>query len=727
MKQFRNRVVIALALSFVVHTVVAAQTDPEELLQSGVYKEEVEGELEGAIKIFEKIIAEYPQNRPVAAQALLHLGSSYEKLGNLKAEDAYQRLIEEFGDQHSMVSEARMRLQKMRIRELTEGMQERGAGPTYRIALDEDAPQIRPSRQYDFSPNGEQIVYQGKDGIYVSDATGTLRRQLVAQGDGPNDWFVVFPKVGQARWSPDGKQIAYFAGNRRPPGDDPNDLIWTIFVIDAEGGAPRQLVDHLDPEPYGGLCWTPDGKGLTYLALEGAKTMDLNGKIVSRVALERNSASTRLTGYSPDGRWFALTLKADLMSGNNYDTDVYIVPTSGGEVVQLTFIHGFDGMPVWGSDSRSVYFISSRGGEDVNSNIWKLRVDPQTGERLGEPEQVTFFTDAQIVHPQVVSDGDRIAFTLEKKKHTIHVAPDGKPEEYRSLARGVYPQISPDGKTVYYVGEGPDQQGIFAISSNGGKPERLTTTMPHINLSDLSPDGESLTYFASLNDERGLYVLPLSGGDPRLLATTGCDECCTAPRWSPDGKSIAYIYTDGLFLVSKSDGQPKLLATLYNWEAWTLTWSPDGQYIAALGYPEQGNNAVYIVPTAGGEPRLISDLNDYKEGLEWHPDGKSLTYHLSKSKSQTYRAWLDDRPPELFLDKSDAWDYTGCWSPDGKLYYLLSFKDSKAFVDAYDINTEEFTPFGEDAGLPIWSGDHKTIVWTTEKSIRQLWLMEDYK
>jgi len=707
-----------------------AQQSAEQLYQSGVYKEEVEGELESAIEIFKQVVENHPQNRPIAAQALLHLGSSYEKLGNLMAQDAYQRLISEFGDQQTIVSEARMRLQEIRYRELAEGIQNKGAGPTYRIALDEDAPGSRPMawRQYDFSPSGDQIVYQTWDGLFVSDASGTLRRQLVAHDI--KGWSVTHARNGQARWSPDGKQIAFFAAKRRPPGDDPNDMIWTIFVIDSEGGDPRQLVEFLDPWPYGGLCWTPDGTKLTYLADEGVMTLDLVGKYVGQVDVEGNHHMTLLNGYSPDGRWLALTLKADPESENNYNTDIYLMPSGGGEAVQLTFISGYDGMPAWGNDGRSVYFVSGRNNEGKNTNLWKLQISEKTGEPIGEPEQVTFFSDAIIVHPRLVGDGSNLAFLLAKTKHSIHVAPAEKPDNYSTVARGLYPQLSPDGQTVYYVGEGPDHQGIFSVSAAGGRPQSIAPFVPLVSAKDISPDGKLLAYFKSLDDERGLFVHPLDGGEPILLARTGCDECCAMPRFSPDGKLIAYIYVDGLFVISPTGGEPRLLATLRGWEAWTIRWSPDGQYIAALGYKEgEENNAVYVVPVEGGEPRLISDFDEYKEGLEWHPDGSRLTYHESKTKSDTRITYLDGRPPELFLDKDDSWDYVGRWSPDGDRYFFSGFRGAKTeCVDIYHVNTGEFTLFSDDAAsLPNWSGDQKTMVWTVERKISQLWLMENFK
>ena len=727
----KYQIIISLVAVFLI-TIFAfanAKTSPEELLESGVYKAEVKGELQDAIKIFEQILAKHSQNRAVAAQALLHLGSSYQKLGDQKAEGTYQRLISEFGDQRIAVSEARIRLQKIKYDELVNGMQVSDSGPNNRLALDDDSPDVHPLRgnQFDLSPDGERIVYQGKEGLYVSDNTGTLRHRIVAHNPDRFQWQVIWIHVGQPRWSPDGKWIAYLTSKRQV--SDLDDDIFKLALVSPDGKQNRLLSSVLDPPPIGGFCWLPDGSGLTYLSTEGMSTIDLDGKMV-RTFKGNFNWSTRLLEYSPDGRWLIFQEKtAGHEDGNNFETDIYVIPASGGDPVWITQSAGFNGNPTWSADGRTIYFVSMR---TKDWNIWKVSFDTQSGKADNDFEQMTFLTDARIMYPNVVGDNDKILYALKKKINTVHVADVADPKTYATLARGINPSLSPDGKMIYYVGEGSQEkdQGIFAVASDNGIPQRLTKVNPAAALKDLSPDGKRLAYFSNFENGRGLFVVSVNGGDPKLLMKNECADCSTAPRWSPDGKKLAYTYKDGLYTISSSGGASKKLSTLYGWESWTVRWSPDGKHIAALAYGKANEeNAVYVVPAEGGDARLLSGNNmDYKEGLEWTPDGQSLVYHLSRKNSRILKTFLDGRPPELFLDKPDSWDYFGVWAPDGKSYFFLNSSPSKSWdLDILDTESGEFTRFATNADLPSWSADGNTIAWTTEIAIQQLWLMEDNK
>ena len=102
---------IVFALMLIVASSAYAQQKAGVLFQSGLYQEQVKGDLDAAIKVYERIIINFPRNRPVAAKALLHIGLCYEKLGKQEAQKAYQRLIKEYVDQPEPVRIARKHLQ----------------------------------------------------------------------------------------------------------------------------------------------------------------------------------------------------------------------------------------------------------------------------------------------------------------------------------------------------------------------------------------------------------------------------------------------------------------------------------------------------------------------------------------------------------------------------------------------------------------------------------------
>ena len=78
----------------------------EKLFQQGMMKEEAEGNLEEAIDLYKKVVSDVSAKRSVRANALMHVGICYEKLGKGNALNAYQKIISE------LVSSSRIRLQK---------------------------------------------------------------------------------------------------------------------------------------------------------------------------------------------------------------------------------------------------------------------------------------------------------------------------------------------------------------------------------------------------------------------------------------------------------------------------------------------------------------------------------------------------------------------------------------------------------------------------------------
>ena len=182
-------------------------------------------------------------------------------------------------------------------------------------------------------------------------------------------------------------------------------------------------------------------------------------------------------------------------------------------------------------------------------------------------------------------------------------------------------------------------------------------------------------------------------------------------------------------------GELHELAELQEIDGWSVRWSPDGRQLAMLGWPEGGKvNEVFVVPASGGEARRLTGENGrYKEGLEWHPNGESLTF-MSYGPDGVWQVRLDGSPPEPLIDQPDLWDYVGRWSPTGNHLYFVSARrgaETPWNLHVYDEaagSVRRVWSSGEgSAGLPSFSHDGESLTWSVTRGSSQLWLMENFE
>ena len=152
----------------------AAERGSAELqFKAAMHKEQVEGDLKGAIEQYRKIIEQYAANRKVAADALVRMALCYEKLGSAEARQAYERVLKNYADQKDAVSQAQAGLAKLNaaetarqgsaltVRRMLEGKESRSFGIVRRMAT---WPLSR-------SGNGDVVVHDLERG-----SNGTLPR-----------------------------------------------------------------------------------------------------------------------------------------------------------------------------------------------------------------------------------------------------------------------------------------------------------------------------------------------------------------------------------------------------------------------------------------------------------------------------------------------------------------------------------------------------------------------
>lgn len=249
--------------------------------------------------------------------------------------------------------------------------------------------------------------------------------------------------------------------------------------------------------------------------------------------------------WSPDGRQLVYAMGGSLWRQEIGSQTAY----------QLTDGEGYDYQPDWSPDGKEILFVRYTG-----KAVEVMLLELATGE-------VTPLTEngAANLEPKWSPDGQAIAFvsTLGTGHFVLHKAavssgqlqgatplvPDRisaiKRYYYSEYDHAINPSWSPDGRSILFVSNREVAHGTGNIVSVAvDNPEEFTVlhkeetawkTTP-----ELSPDGSRMVYssYQGRNWQQ-LYILPAAGGYPVQLTYGDYDN--TAPRWSPDGKSIAYI------------------------------------------------------------------------------------------------------------------------------------------------------------------------------------------
>ena len=205
-----------------------------------------------------------------------------------------------------------------------------------------------------------------------------------------------------------------------------------------------------------------------------------------------------------------------------------------------------------------------------------------------------------------------------------------------------FPAISPDGKLLAYASDrsGDGNLDIWLQQIPDGAPARLTRHAADDFDPSFSADGRRIA-FQSRREGGGVYVASVLGGEERLLAQGGY-----APRFSPDGASIAYgVQESGgsrIYVAPAAGGPPQLITDGFH-RAQAPVWSADGRYLLFWGQRErdaapENNVDWYVVAAAGGAPvrtdarqHLTKQRFEGVQGLPfpdaWVRDGTRILFH----------------------------------------------------------------------------------------------------
>ena len=208
---------------------------------------------------------------------------------------------------------------------------------------------------------------------------------------------------------------------------------------------------------------------------------------------------------------------------------------------------------------------------------------------------------------------------------------------------------------------------------------------------------------------------PVTLADLRMLVRIG------SPRFSPDGKQIAFLTVRSDFVHDRYDATLRVIPAAGG-KSRTLVeglrdlgmprWSPDGRTLAFLATVGKQKAQVYTVPAAGGTPSELTDVPNGVQQFAWSPDGGTLAYVTPDDSPISAR---DRRTHhDLFTIHDD--DYLVSRPPVPSHIWLLSVKTGKARELTFGAASvlENAPPFGGGIAAPSWSADGRWIVYTRQ-------------
>ena len=656
-RSIRCLIVTTLAVATAAAAWLNAQSRADVTLRAASEKVLVEGDLRGALTLYEQAEREAGPDRALAARALLGRAETHRKLGDSQAPALFATLVQKYSDQPAQVSEARKQLG--------------GAGrPAFTVQrLEVEAGDVET-----VSPDG-RFLLQADEQLTLYELTTRTTRQVTVDGN-PDESDHRYPLF--AVFSRDGRQIAYDLYIEK----ENRSILRRVSV--GESRAPSHtLYDNPDLLSIRPTDWSADGRTIAVLLKRRDRTAQI-GLVSSDTGALRVLRTVEWIGptnmvFSRDGRSLAYDRPA---TEGAVERDVFVMDLEGLKETPIVVNPSDDRLVGWTTDGRRLLFTSDRSG---SAALWAATIENGRSARpveylndlgVGRPAGMT--NDGALYYKGLVSGADIWVANVDRQAGRLSTMPARLIKQFKGLNQ--MPEWSADGKYLAYVSKRdaavPSPVTIAISSAETGDPVReVHPRAGYLLYPKWSPDGRTfIARGADLKGRSGILRIDATTGETSVVALN--EKCTGVPYWaaqgrtffcydvaagriveldvdsgeikrtfagfqgaaSPDGRHIAF-FDRGLQMSPLAGGPVRALlpaegTSLGN--LMTLTFTPDSQAIVFRG-TIRGTAGVWWVDLAGGEPRRLDIDPKAVTMLRFNPKTWQIAYAPSNSPQYEIR------------------------------------------------------------------------------------------
>jgi Tol biopolymer transport system component len=306
----------------------------------------------------------------------------------------------------------------------------------------------------------------------------------------------------------------------------------------------------------------------------------------------------------------------------------------------------------------------------------------------------------------------------------FEVAADGSGARVLLQDPGLLLDLSPNRDQALLVRANAGSFALNVVDLASGRERRLLQSPNWILSGGWSPDGKHIAFDVSDTSACGssgcgsyeVWVVRADGSGLRLVAAHA-----EQPSWSPGSRRLVYVgrfdgsSKRGVLTTSSPTGHARRRLGRRG-RIGSPRWSPDGRWIAYLGPPAEENGAtVSVIRTDGRRPRTFGRGGE----LAWSPGGRRLAFTRGGTPASLLVA---DRRAGRTRRLASSWDLSGpAWSPSGKLLAYVRYtaaacgSDTELDVVGLHGRSRKVTPLPRCVVVPrvFWSRDGRELFYVT--------------